>query len=126
MRHFRQLDRKEIAEIIALHHEGVSKIDLSVRFECDPSTISYHIRKYERSYPEERSFYATLKMRIRKTCSHPSARCTICTIMWDQLARQEREEIAALRKALEGANSRLRVAGLAVETVPYNGVNESA
>ena len=126
MRSFRQLTKGQISEIIALHHQGETATDLAVRFEVDRSTISYHIKKYETAYPEQGSYYAILKMRIRKVCLHPSARCTICSAMWDKLARQERERIEALEKALLRANSRLRVAGLIEETVPYNEVNESA
>lgn len=126
MRSFRHLSRAEISEIIVRHHQGETNVALATSFGVDPSTISYHIKQYERAYPEQGGIYAFIKIRVRKTCIHPSARCTLCSLMWDQIARAERDEIIALKRALDAANSKLRVCGMPVETVPYNGVNESA
>ena len=115
MRHFRQLSKTQIMELVAMHHAGETHTEIAVKFEVDRSTVSYHITKYEQAYPEQPSFYAALKARIKKTCIHPSSRCTICGFMRDDLARQERETIETLTKQLNEANSRLRIAGLAAE-----------
>jgi IS30 family transposase len=115
MRTFRQLTQTEVSAIILAHTEGATNALLAEEYDVDPSTISYHVKKYERSYPEQGGIYATLKIQVRKTCIHPSSRCTICTEMMDHLLREERELIRTLRVRLEDAHSRLRVAGLFVE-----------
>ena len=114
-RHFRHLTRAEISEIIARHKGGETNVALAQEFRCDPSTISYHVTKFERSYPEEGGVYALIKVQMRKTCVHPSGRCNYCGDMWDGLMREERETIQKLTRELEDAKSRLRVAGLLME-----------
>jgi hypothetical protein len=115
MRSFRHLSKAEISDIVASHYGGESQASLARRLNVDHSTIHYHLRQYERAYPEEGGVYALIKVETRKVCIHPSARCTICGEMSDMLMRGEREEIRKLTVALEEANSRLRVAGLFVE-----------
>lgn len=115
MRSFRHLSQSEISEIVTLHGDGVPKPVLAEQFGVDRSTITYHLTKFQRSYPEDGSVYAVIKSQVRKKCAHPSGRCTFCGEMWDELRRVEREQIRALTARLEDAHSRLRIAGLAVE-----------
>lgn len=116
-RSFRHLKQSEIREIVAAAHRGETQTSIARRFEIDRSTVHYHLQQYERAFPEQQSAYAVIKIEVRKTCLHPSARCTVCQIMWDKIRREETETIRVLRAKLEDANSRLRVAGLAVESV---------
>ncbi len=124
MRNFRHLTKTEISEIIDRHFQGDTNTALAAEYDVDPSTISYHITKYERACPEDRSIYAVIKVQARKVCVHPSGRCTLCGEMWDELRRVEREQIAELRGHLKDALSRLKVAGVDVKSLPYNGINE--
>lgn len=115
MRHFRHLTRSEISEIVVAHQEGQTRAAIAQRYDVDPSTVSYHIQKFERAYLEEGTVYSLVKVDIRKTCVHPSSRCTFCGIMRDELARTERETIRTLTARLHNANSKLRMAGLPVD-----------
>lgn len=115
MRHFRHLSKAQIMEIVAMHHDGLTHAQIAIKFDVDRSTVSYHVEKYDSAYPEQPSFYASLKAKIKKTCIHPSSRCTICGLMRDELIRPERELIATLTKQLADAHSRLRIAGIPVE-----------
>lgn len=124
MRNFRHLTKTEISEIIQLHLGGAKHATIADQFTVDPSTINYHVTKFERACPEDRSLYAVIKVQARKECAHPSGRCTLCGEMWDELRRIERQQIAELRAHLGDALSRLKVAGVDVKSLPYNGMNE--
>lgn len=116
MRSFRHLTKAQIEDIVASHFAGPeSDADIARRLGVDHSTVHYHIRQYERAYPEQGGVYAIIKSQVRKSCIHPSGRCTICGDMWDELRRQELDTIHKLTTALADAHSRLRVAGLHVE-----------
>ena len=115
MRTFRHLTSDEISDIILSFNEGESKASLARRFNIDHSTIHYHLKKYERSYPEQGGIYAFLKVRVKKVCTHPSSRCTLCGEMWDQIMRAERDENARLTRELKKAQELLGTAGMLVE-----------
>lgn len=115
MRQFRHLTKAEIRDIIEAWRNGAKPTDLATQYKVDPSTISYHLNKFERSYPEEGSFYASLKIRIRKVCVHPSGRCNFCGEMWDGIKRVERELIATLTRQNEEYRRTLRIHGLLME-----------
>lgn len=115
MRHFRHLNQAEISQIIARYYAGETQTALADEFQIDRSTIHYHVDKYERAYPEQGGIYSVIKVETRRTCLHPSSRCSVCGEMWDQLARNERDEIERLTKSLAAAHSRLRIAGEYVE-----------
>lgn len=115
MRNFRHLSQSEISEIVTLHGDGVPKTTLAEQYGVDRSTITYHVTRFQRSYPEDGSVYAIIKAKARKNCAHPSGRCTFCGEMWDELRRAERTQIRELSARLDDALSRLRIAGLAVE-----------
>lgn len=110
-RSFRHLSRAEISQIVSRFSLGETKAELARAFNVDHSTIIYHLDKYERAYPEQGGIYAFIKVEKKKSCLHPSARCTLCSEMWDKLERQETEHIRRLRGLLAEANSRLRIAG---------------
>jgi len=115
MRHFRHLSKDEIMEIVLQSHKGVPSDVLAARFQCDRSTITYHVRKYEAAYEEQESAYAIIKSRIKKVCLHPSSKCTLCGVMKDELYRNEWRRIEELTAQLEDANRKLRRAGLLAE-----------
>lgn len=115
MRQFHHLTSGQISEIILSFHQGVSKAELARQFSVDHSTIHYHIAKYEQSYPEQGGIYAFIKVRVKKVCTHPSSRCTLCSEMWDQIRSAEREEIGILKRDLAKAKEQLRAAGYDVE-----------
>lgn len=125
MRQFRHLSRTEISEIIVSHNAGETQASLAQRFGVDHSTIHYHLNKYQRAYPEQGGIYSLIKINIRKTCVHPSSRCTLCGKMKDELSRTEREIIRKLRAHLEDAKMRLRLAGEDVESLDYNVEDET-
>lgn len=115
MRHFRHLTKAEISDIVASHAQGETQASLARRYGIDHSTVHYHVQAYERAYPEQGGIYAVIKVDTRKTCLHPSSRCTICGEMKDELIRVERETIRTLSERLERANSLLRTEGYDVE-----------
>lgn len=125
MRQFRHLSRAEISEIIVSHNAGETQASLAQRFGVDHSTIHYHLNKYQKAYPEQGGIYAVIKVNVRKTCVHPSSRCTLCGKMRDELSRVERETIRQLRANLKDAMMRLRLAGEDVESLDYNVEDES-
>lgn len=114
-RQSRHLGQREISEIIVSYHGGESQAAIARRFNIDHSTVHYHLRKYEESYPEQGGVYAFIKTDIKQVCLHPSKRCTCCGEMWDELNRKEKDEIRSLTERLKRANSKLVVAGFAVE-----------
>jgi hypothetical protein len=111
----RHLSREEIWDIIRSSQAGESKGSIARRHDVDHSTVIYHLDKYHRAYPEESSVYAVIKVQARKTCTHPSAKCTLCGRMEDKIKREERRLIRELTERLARANKRLTAAGLAVE-----------
>jgi hypothetical protein len=118
MRTFRHLTKAEIKEIIVAYHTEKpqpTKADLGRRFNVDHSTINYHLARYERTYPEDGGVYALINVDIRKTCVHPSSRCTFCHQMRDEIERSERAQIAKLTAELERARSWMRIHGIPVE-----------
>jgi IS30 family transposase len=125
MREFRHLSKSQISELISLHLEGLNQAAIALRLEVDPSTVSNHLKRYNSAYPEERSLYASLKAKARKVCIHPSGRCTLCGEMWDELRRTELVQVATLQSHLRDALSRLKVAGVDVKSLPYNGINDT-
>lgn len=116
MRTFRHLTRAEITDLIVRHYQGEKNSVLAAELKVDASTVSYHIKKYERAYPEQGGVYALVKADMQRVCVHPSGRCTICAVMWDELRREERNRITELERDLAEAKERLRAAGL-----PWNG-----
>ena len=115
MRHFRHLSRAEITDIVFSFEAGEKQADLARRFNVDHSTINYHVEKFRTAYPEQGDIYAVIKTDIRRTCVHPSSRCTFCGTMKDELQRSERELITRLTRELADAQTTLRMAGLLVE-----------
>ncbi|MCR2833471.1 hypothetical protein [Parerythrobacter lacustris] len=101
--------------MIAAVQGGETQANVARRYSVDHSTVSYHLHKYENSYPEQGGVYAVIRAQARKACSHPSTRCTLCGHMADLIFREDKATIATLTKQLAEARSRLRVAGLPVE-----------
>lgn len=115
MRTFRHLSASEITDLIVAFHQGETQTALALRFDIDRSTVHYHIKKYQRTYPEQGGIYAFIKAKAQRTCGHPSSRCTLCSLMFDEIRREEREEIARLTFQLGRAHEMLRSNGFSVE-----------
>lgn len=114
-RTFTHLSQVEIRDIVSSFYGGEAKSAIATRLAIDKSTVDYHVRKYEKTYPEQSSVYALVKVSVKKTCAHPSFKCSLCGTYKDAVHRDEKEVIRELTDALATAHARLKNAGIIME-----------
>lgn len=114
-RRFCHLSQTEIRDIITSHQSGEPKLSIARRLAIDNSTVHYHIRKFEQSYPEQGGVYALIRSNLRMECQHPSYKCLVCGKAQDAIQGEERRLIRELTARLAVANERLKRAGYVVE-----------
>lgn len=115
-RQFTHLSKAEIREIArAYYADKEPKASIAKRLTIDVTTVGYHLRKYEKSYPENPSIYSVVRIEHRKECTHPSVKCMLCGLAEDNIRTHEREQISTLTARLHRANERLQRHGFEVE-----------
>lgn len=118
MSNFRQLTKSDISDIVVEFQAGVTQAELARRYQVHHTTILYHVKKHDQSYYGDQDFYYFAKRHKHEPpplCLHPSARCFVCGMLWDEIERPELEIIAKLTKELAEARSTLRIYGHDVE-----------
>lgn len=116
-RPFSHLSKVEIRDIVASFYHGTeTKLQLATRLGIDPTTVTYHIRKYEKSSLEEKTnSYSVVKREFHYVCAHPSLKCSLCGRHKDMIHAEGNTLIRQLQGRLKAANARLKYAGLAGE-----------
>lgn len=98
-RKFRHLKPDEIREMIALHQEGVPRAEIAKQYTIDPTTVRYHVDRFERGFTRS-SVYTIISTPIRRECNHPSLKCLVCGMAQDHIHRRELETIRDLKTEL--------------------------
>lgn len=95
-----RLSQEKIFEIIIAHDKGMSRSANAKKHECDPSTVKYHVEKFEGTYGTTTAVYALVQPKQERQCQHPSLKCSLCGVSQDNIRRRELEEINRLRSLL--------------------------
>ena len=95
-----RLSKYQIREILIKNHQGVPRSQIAAQFNCDQSTVRYHIEQFERTYGSSAAVYSVIRP-VQQICSHPSMKCSLCGKAQDAIRRREMDEITRLRAKLE-------------------------